>query len=135
MEAAEMANYAALQTTLTAEEQAAVVKQMRIASIQSLLTAQQQEYLANLNLTASSSGYEAAAIGVMTAEQRLALSKQDLTAKSATYRAAIMQEAQAKMANQAPHKQQKPHAMRYIGRNSLVMPPPLHPHKRNLRRQ
>lgn len=101
MEAAEMANYAALQTTLTAEEQAAVVKQMRIAAIQSLLTAQQQEYLSNLNLTASSSGYEAAAIGVMTAEQRLALSKQDLTAKSATYRAAIMQEAQAKMANQA----------------------------------
>lgn len=101
MEAAEMANYAALQTTLTAEEQAAVVKQMRIAAIQSLLTAQQQEYLANLNLTASSSGYEAAAIGVMTAEQRLALSKQDLTAKSATYRAAIMQEAQAKMANLA----------------------------------
>lgn len=101
MEAAEMANYAALQTTLTAEEQAAVVKQMRIAAIQSLLTAQQQEYLANLHLTASSSGYEAAAIGVMTAEQRLALSKQDLTAKSATYRAAIMQEAQAKMANQA----------------------------------
>lgn len=101
MEAAEMANYAALQTTLTAEEQAAVVKQMRIAAIHSLLTAQQQEYLANLNLTASSSGYEAAAIGVMTAEQRLALSKQDLTAKSATYRAAIMQEAQAKMANQA----------------------------------
>lgn len=101
MEAAEMVNYAALQTTLTAEEQAAVVKQMRIAAIQSLLTAQQQEYLANLNLTASSSGYEAATIGVMTAEQRLALSKQDLTAKSATYRAAIMQEAQAKMANQA----------------------------------
>lgn len=101
MEAAEMANYAALQTTLTAEEQAAVVKKMRIAAIQSLLTAQQQEYLANLNLTASSSGYEAAAIGIMTAEQRLALSKQDLTAKSATYRAAIMQEAQAKMANQA----------------------------------
>lgn len=101
MEAAEMANYAALQTTLTAEEQAAVVKQMRIAAIQSLLTVQQQEYLANLNLTASSSGYETAAIGVMTAEQRLALSKQDLTAKSATYRAAIMQEAQAKMANQA----------------------------------
>ena len=101
MVAAEMANYAALQTTLAAEEQAAVVKQMRIAAIRSLLTAQQQEYLANLNLTASSSGYEAAAIGVMTAEQRLALSKQDLTAKSATYRAAIIQEAQAKMANQA----------------------------------
>lgn len=101
MAAAEKANYDALVTTLTAEEQSAVVKQMRIAAIQSLLTAQQQEYLANLNLTASSSGYEAAAMGVMTAEQRLALSKQNLTAKSAVYRAAIVQEAQAKMANQA----------------------------------
>lgn len=101
MAAAETANYEALVTTLTAEEQAAVVKQMRIAAIQSLLTTQQQEYLSNLNLTASSAGYEAAAIGVMSAEQRLALSKQDLTAKSATYRAAIVQEAKAKMANQA----------------------------------
>lgn len=100
MAAAEKANYDALVTTLTAEEQSAVVKQMRIAAIQSLLTAQQQEYLANLNLTASSSGYESAAMGVMTAEQRLALSKQNLTAKSAVYRAAIVQEAQAKMANQ-----------------------------------
>lgn len=100
MAAAEKANYDALVTTLTAEEQSAVVKQMRIAAIQSLLTAQQQEYLANLNLTASSSGYEAAAMGVMTAEQRLALAKQNLTAKSAVYRAAIVQEAQAKMANQ-----------------------------------
>ena len=101
MAAAEQANYAALETTLTAEEKAAVTKQMRIAAIQSLLTAQQQEYLSNLNLTASSQDYEAAAVGVMTAEQRLALSKQDFTAKSAAYRAAIMQEAQAKAANQA----------------------------------
>lgn len=101
MAAAEQANYAALETTLTAEEKAAVTKQMRIAAIQSLLTSQQQEYLSNLNLTASSQGYEAAAVGVMTAEQRLALSKQDFTAKSAAYRAAIMQEAQAKAANQA----------------------------------
>lgn len=100
MAAAEKANYDALVTTLTAEEQAAVAKQMRIAAIQSLLTAQQQEYLSNLNLTASSDGYEAAAVGVMTTEQRLALSKQNLTANSATYRAAIVQEAQAKMANQ-----------------------------------
>lgn len=101
MAAAEQANYAALETTLTAEEKAAVTKQMRIAAIQSLLTSQQQEYLSNLNLTASSQGYEAAAVGVMTAEQRLALSKKDFTAKSAAYRAAIMQEAQAKAANQA----------------------------------
>lgn len=101
MAAAEKANYAALATTLTAEETAAVAKRMRIAAIQSLLTAQQQEYLSNLNLTASSEGYEASALSVMTAEQRLALSKQDYTAKSAVYRAAIVQEAQAKAANQA----------------------------------
>lgn len=101
MVAAEKANYDALVTTLTTEEQAAVAKKMRIAAIQSLLTEQQKEYLSNLNLTASSDGYEAAAVGVMSAEQRLALSKQNLTGKSATYRAAIVQEAQAKMANQA----------------------------------
>lgn len=101
MTAAENENYAALSMVLTAEEKSAIAKQMRIAAIQSLLTVQQQEYLSNLNLTTSSNGYEAAAIGVMTAEQRLSLSKQDLTAKSAAYRAAVMQEAQAKMANQA----------------------------------
>lgn len=96
MTVAENEHFAALETMLTAEERAAIVKQMRIAAIQSLLTAQQQEYLSNIGLTASSNGYEAAALSVMTVEQRLALSKVDLSTKSATYRAAIAQETAAK---------------------------------------
>ena len=100
MTAAENEHYAALEAMLTAEEKAAIVKQMRIAAIQSLLTAQQQEYLSNIGLTASSNGYEAAALSVMTVEQRLALSKVDLTTKSAAYRAAIAQETAAKQAGQ-----------------------------------
>lgn len=101
MTAAEKEHFAAMEATLTAEEKAAIVKQMRIAAIQSLLTAQQQEYLSNINLTTTSEGYVAAAMGVMTAEQKLALSKMDLTAKSAAYKAAVLQEAQAKATNQA----------------------------------
>ena len=101
MTAAENEHYAALEAMLTAEERAAIVKQMRITAIQSLLTVQQQEYLSNIGLTASSSGYEAAALSVMTVEQRLALSKVDLTNKSAAYRAAIAQETAAKRAGQA----------------------------------
>lgn len=100
MTTAENEHYAALEAMLTAEEKAAIVKQMRIAAIQSLLTAQQQEYLSNIGLTASSNGYEAAALSVMTVEQRLALSKVDLTTKSAAYRAAIAQETAAKQAGQ-----------------------------------
>lgn len=100
MTAAENEHYAALEAMLTVEEKAAIVKQMRIAAIQSLLTAQQQEYLSNIGLTASSNGYEAAALSVMTVEQRLALSKVDLTTKSAAYRAAIAQETAAKQAGQ-----------------------------------
>ncbi len=100
MTAAENEHYAALEAMLTAEEKAAIVKQMRIAAIQSLLTTQQQEYLSNIGLTASSNGYEAAALSVMTVEQRLTLSKVDLTTKSAAYRAAIAQETAAKQAGQ-----------------------------------
>lgn len=100
MTEAEKEHYATLETMLTVEERAAILKQMRIAAINSLLTAQQQEYLSNIGLTASSTGYEAAALGVMSVEQRLALSKMDLTTKSATYRAAIAQETAAKQNNQ-----------------------------------
>lgn len=100
MTAAENEHYAALEAMLTAEEKASIVKQMRIAAIQSLLTVQQQEYLSNIGLTASSNGYEAAALSVMTVEQRLALSKVDLTTKSAAYRTAIAQETAAKQAGQ-----------------------------------
>lgn len=101
MTAAENAHFTALEATLSAEQQAAIVKQLRIGAITSLLTVQQQEYLSNIGLTTSSVGYEAAALSVLSAEQRLALSKMDLTAKSAAYRAAVIQEVQSKRASQA----------------------------------
>ena len=101
MTAAEKAHTAALQQKLTAEEHANLVKKLRIATIQQLLTAQQQEYLSNLNLTTSSANYEAVAMGLLTVEQREALSKTDLSAKSAVYRAALAQEVAAKTQNQA----------------------------------
>lgn len=99
MTAAQQAHVAALQKELTAEEQANLVKKLRIATIQQLLTAQQQEYLSNLNLTTSSANYEAVATSVLTVEQREALSKTDLSAKSAVYRAALEQEVAAKRNN------------------------------------
>lgn len=101
MTAAQQAHVAALQKELTAEEQANLVKKLRIATIQQLLTAQQQEYLSNLNLTTSSANYEAVATSVLTVEQRDALSKTDLSAKSAVYRAALEQEVAAKQRNNA----------------------------------
>lgn len=101
MTAAQQAHVAALQKELTAEEQANLVKKLRIATIQQLLTAQQQEYLSNLNLTTSSNNYEAVATSVLTVEQREALSKTDLSAKSAVYRAALEQEVAAKQRNNA----------------------------------
>lgn len=101
MTAAQQAHVAALQKELTAEEQANLVKKLRIATIQQLLTAQQQEYLSNLNLTTSSANYEAVATSVLTVEQREALRKTDLSAKSAVYRAALEQEVAAKQRNNA----------------------------------
>ena len=99
MTAAENAHFTALEATLSAEQQAAIVKQLRIGAITSLLTVQQQEYLSNIGLTTSSAGYEA--LSVLSAEQRLALSKMDLTNKGAVYRAAVMQEVAANRQNTA----------------------------------
>ena len=96
MTAANEAYVASLEAELTAEEIAEVKKRLRIATIQSLLTAQQQEYLSNLGLTASSQGYEAAALQVLTVEQQQAIQKLDLSSKSAIYRAALDQEVAAK---------------------------------------
>lgn len=101
MTAAEKAHFTALEATLSAEQQAAIVKQLQIGAITSLLTVQQQEYLSNIGLTTSSAGYEDAALSVLSAEQRLALSKMNLTAKSAVYRAAVIQDVQSKRASQA----------------------------------
>lgn len=99
MTTAEKAHTAALEAQLTTEEKANVVKAIRISTIQSLLTVQQQEYLSNLGLTASSQGYEAAVMGVLSVEQRESLSKLDLTSKSAIYRAELAREVAAKNQN------------------------------------
>lgn len=96
MTAAQEAHTAALQKQLTVEELITLQKKLRISTIQGLLTAQQQEYLSNLNLTTSSAGYEAAAMSVLSVEQRAALGKVDLSSKSAIYRAALEQEVATK---------------------------------------
>lgn len=96
MQAAQEAHVAALEKQLTVEELAIMKMKLRISTIQSLLTAQQEEYLSNLGLTASSEGYEAAAMEVLTAEQREAVMKVDLTGKSAVYRAALENEIKIK---------------------------------------
>lgn len=101
MTAAENAHVAALESSLSAEQRANILKNVRAQAIASLLTVQQQEYLSNLGLTASSEGYEAAAMGVLTAEQRMSLSKMDLTSKGAAYRTAIQQEIVAQDAETA----------------------------------
>lgn len=96
MTAVQAAHTKALEAQLTVQEKANLINQLRIATIEQLLTSQQHEYLSNLGLTASSSNYEEAAMGVMTVEQKQALSKVDLTSKSAIYRAALEQEVLAK---------------------------------------
>lgn len=96
MTAAQEAHTAALQKQLAAEELVTLQKKLRISTIQGLLTAQQQEYLSNLNLTTSSAGYEATAMSVLSVEQRAALGKVDLSSKSAIYRAALEQEVATK---------------------------------------
>lgn len=101
MNIAEEAHTASLQKQLTAEELVNLQKKLRISIIQGLLTAQQQEYLSNLNLTASSAGYESAALSVLFVEQREALGKVDLSAKSSIYRAALEQEVATKNSSQA----------------------------------
>ena len=101
MTAAQNAHVASLEAQLTAEERSNVVKKLRILTIQQMLTAQQQEYLSNLNLTASSANYEAVAMGVLSVEQKQALSKLDLTVKGAAYRAMLESEVAAKTQNQA----------------------------------
>lgn len=100
MTAAQNVHIASLEAQLTAEEHSNVVKKLRILTIQQMLTAQQQEYLSNLNLTASSANYEAVAMGVLSVEQKQALSKLDLTAKGAAYRAMLESEVAAKTQNQ-----------------------------------
>lgn len=101
MTAAQIAHTKALEAQLTAQEKANMLNQLRIATIEQLLTAQQHEYISNLGLTTSSANYEEVAIGVMSVEQKQALSKIDLTSKSAIYRTALEREVLAKQQQKA----------------------------------
>lgn len=96
MSDAEKQHLATLQAQLTVEERAAVLRQVKVAAVASLLTAEQQQYLSNLNVTTSSENYLAVAGGVLSADQRLALSKMDLSAQSTAYAAAVEAEVAAK---------------------------------------
>lgn len=100
MQAATAVQVAQLQQELTVEEQGNIVKQLRVAAINSILTAQQQEYLSFLNITTASKNYEAVTMEILTVEQKAALSKIDLSSKSAAYRAALQQEVAAKKQSQ-----------------------------------
>ena len=101
MTTAQKTHTSALTAQLTVEEAANLAKKLRIATISSLLTAQQQEYLSNLNITTSSANYEAVATSVMTVDQKQALAKTNLTETSAIYRSALEQEVAAKTRNEA----------------------------------
>lgn len=98
MTQAEQAHVASLQAQLTADERLNLSKNLRIAAIERLLTAQQQEYLSNLNVTTSSANYEAVAMNVLSVEQRESLNKTDLSTKSAIYQAALEKEVASKIA-------------------------------------
>jgi hypothetical protein len=101
MVGAQAAHTASLQAQLTVEEQSNLVKKLKIATIQQLLTAQQSEYLSNLGITTSSANYETVAMSVLSVDQRAALAKTDLSSKSAIYQAALAKEVDAKTANNA----------------------------------
>ena len=101
MVGAQAAHTASLQAQLTVEEQSNLVKKLKIATIQQLLTAQQSEYLSNLGITTSTANYETVAMSVLSVDQRAALAKTDLSSKSAIYQAALAKEVDAKTANNA----------------------------------
>lgn len=96
MTAARLSHVEALEKELTASELLNLQNKIRAQYINSLLTAQQAEYLSNLGLTTSSQNYEAAAMQVLTVEQRQAVQKLDLSAKSAIYHTALENEVIAK---------------------------------------
>lgn len=101
MTAVQEAHIASLQKELTIEEQSNLVKQLRVVTINNLLTAQQQEYLSNIGITTSSKNYEVAALEVLSVEQKMALNKTDLSAKSVLYQAALENEVFVKKQNAA----------------------------------
>ena len=78
-----------LERALTIEQQEQVMRQVRLAAIQALLTAEQQQFLSQTNLNTQSAEYVALCESVLTADQRRQLAKQNLTKTSMAYGAAI----------------------------------------------
>lgn len=96
MAAAQAQKIASLEAELTVQEQANLQTRLRAEAIQSLLTAEQQQYLTTIGLTTTTAGYEQKALEVMTVEQKEALTKIDLSKNSAIYQAALQKEVIAK---------------------------------------
>jgi tape measure domain-containing protein len=105
MTAAQQAYTVELQKALTTEQQEQLLRNVRVAAMRELLTAEQQLYMSRLNLTTGSVEYVAAMESLLTADQRAALAKRNLTQTGTAYSVAVQQsvaatqsEVQAQMA-------------------------------------
>lgn len=102
---AQQAYNAQLETALTLEQQEQVLRQVRLAAIQALLTAEQQQFLSQTNLNTQSAEYVALCESVLTADQRRALAKQNLTKTSMAYGAAVQKVVAAQQGENAATQQ------------------------------
>lgn len=94
-----------LERALTIEQQEQVMRQVRLAAIQALLTAEQQQFLSQTNLNTQSAEYVALCESVLTADQRRQLAKHNLTKTSMAYGAAIQKVVAAQEAENASTQQ------------------------------
>lgn len=94
-----------LERALTIEQQEQVMLQVRLAAIQALLTAEQQQFLSQTNLNTQSAEYVALCESVLTADQRRQLAKQNLAKTSMAYGAAIQKVVAAQEAENASTQQ------------------------------
>ncbi|MCM1219077.1 MAG: tape measure protein [Lachnospiraceae bacterium] len=94
-----------LQQALTLEQQEQVLRSVRLAAIQALLTAEQQQFLSQTNLNTQSAEYLAMCESVLNADQRKALAKQNLTKTSMAYGAAVEKAVAAQQAENAATNQ------------------------------
>ncbi len=88
----QQAQIATLKAQLTEEQNDLVIKRSRIANINTLLTAQQRQRLANIGVTEAHKDYIAIATSVLTADQRVALAKGELTNNTTAYIEALQDE-------------------------------------------
>lgn len=95
MTASQQAYTLELQKALTVEQQQQLLRNIRVAAITQMLTAEQQLYVSRLNLNTQSVQYLAVLESVLTAEQRAALSKKNLTANGMAYSMAVQQSVNA----------------------------------------